>query len=259
MNILKSDRPQMCFSKASERYEFSSDLQKKIGTELLSWIPGEKRYKFILDVGIGTGWLTERIGVKFSEAQLFGIDSAAGMISQAQGKDIDFVLQADAQELPFKNAFFDLIISNCAYQWVPDLNKAFCSSFRVLKDQGDFYFSCFGKNTFKELQMSLKAASKDLTLRDSHWESVDQKNISRMLAVSGFEDVEVHSEIVRREFLDIFELIRWLKIIGANQVKRNVFVGRSLLNQANIFYKKNYGDNQSIYASFEVIKAKARK
>ena len=259
MNILKSDRPQLCFSKASERYEASSDLQKRVGTDLIGWIPDGKPYGSILDIGMGTGWLTEKIGIKFPEARLFGVDFAPGMVSQAKGKNIDLVLQADAQVLPFKNEFFDLVVSNCAYQWVPDLKKAFCSSYRVLKDKGDFYFSCFGKNTLKELRRSLKAVSKDSLFRDSHWEIIDEKNIYNMLAASGFKNSEVQSEVVKIEFVDMLDLIRWLKAIGANQVKRNVFVGRNLLNKANIFYVKNYKDNKSVYASFEIIKARARK
>ena len=259
MNILKKDRPQPCFSKASNCYEASSDLQKRIGLDLINRISNDNLYFSILDIGMGTGWLTEKIGVKFPEARLFGIDFAPGMILQAQGRNIDCVLRADAQALPFKDGFFDLIVSNCAYQWVPDLSKAFSSAYRVLRGGGDFYFSCFGKSTLKELQASLESVSKDLVFRDGHWEDIDVNNIFNRLESNGFKDIEVESEVIKIKFVDMISLIRWLKVIGANQVKRNVFIGRDLLSEANAFYMKNYADGESVYASFEIIKTRARK
>ncbi|MDD3374472.1 MAG: methyltransferase domain-containing protein [Candidatus Omnitrophica bacterium] len=259
MNILKADRPQLSFSKASERYEESSDLQKRIGIDLLSRIPGKKTYLSILDVGMGTGWLTERIGIKFPDARLFGVDLAPGMVLAAKDKNIDVVLQADAQSLPFEDSSFDLVVSNCAYQWVNDLEKAFASSRRVLRQEGDFYFSCFGKQTLKELWASFKNVSRDSILRDERWDSLDQNYVFNTLASSGFKDIDVCREIEEIKFDDMFDLIRWLKTIGANQVKRSAFVGRDILNQANKFYQDHYSDGKRICASFEVIKAKARK
>ncbi len=55
MNILKKDRPQPCFSKASNCYEASSDLQKRIGLDLINRISNDNLYSFILDIGMGTG------------------------------------------------------------------------------------------------------------------------------------------------------------------------------------------------------------
>ncbi len=259
MNILIQDKPQSSFSKAASSYEMASNLQKKIGLELLKSIPEDKNYVSVLDVGMGTGWLTERMGIKFPNAHITGVDLAPGMILKAQSKRIGTVLQADAQVLPFKDSHFDLIISNCAYQWVEKLDQAFCSSRRVLKDGGDFYFSCFGKETLRELWTSLKTVSKDLILRDKRWEDIDKNHIFNALAQSGFSDIDVYSKVVKIEFDNMFDLIRWLKTIGANQVKRKAFVGRNILNQVNDFYQNQYRNADRIYASFEIIKAKARK
>jgi 3-methyladenine DNA glycosylase AlkC len=35
-------------------------------------------------------------------------------------------------------------------------------------------------------------------------------------------------------------LIRWLKSIGANSIKRDIFIGKTILSHANDFYCENF-------------------
>jgi len=173
------------------------------------------------------------------------------MVQSACQKSIDFVLQADARALPFQKESFDLIISNCAYQWVEDLRKAFTLNHQILKSHGSFQFTCFGENTLKELWMSLKA--------ENRLHRPTEDDIYDALKSGGFHSIQVRSEIITQDFYDMLDLIQWLKKIGANQIRREIFIGRDALTRANDFYCQNFSNSKGVYATFEVIKGKAQK
>jgi arsenite methyltransferase len=55
-------------------------------------------------------------------------------------KNVEFVL-GDIEEMPFDNKLFDVVISNCVLNLVPDKSRAFKEIFRVLKPGGHFCVS----------------------------------------------------------------------------------------------------------------------
>ena len=256
--MIFAQKPQESFSKAACRYDHFSALQKDIGLKLFEAVP-EKSYSYILDIGMGTGWLTEKISKRFSKSKIVGLDYAFGMAAQAKKRKIDFVLQADAQSLPFAKEKFDLVVSNCVYQWVSDIPKAFCETTRVLKPNGEFYFTCFGSSTLKELRESLSKNVHGKTSEFHHWHLLKKDNIRQALADAGFKHIQVSSEERIEHFKDLFELLGWLKSIGANRAKRNIFVGRQLLTRANNYYNEHFLSPNGICVTFEIISGVARK
>src|SRR3989338_5754853 len=150
-------RIRKAFSSAAMQYDVLSSMQKEIGRELVNKLshprgdistPG---VEFILDVGMGTGWMTNRLANFFPDAKVVGIDSAVGMIEQARKKYENLnTVNADARMLPFKSGQFDIVISNLAYQWVPDLDQAFAETHRLLKKEGTLCLTMFGSGTLKE-------------------------------------------------------------------------------------------------------------
>jgi malonyl-CoA O-methyltransferase len=208
---------------------------------------------------MGTGWFTEKIGKRFSKSKTVGLDYAFGMVAQAKKRKIDLVLQADAQSLPFAKEKFDLVISNCAYQWVSDIPRAFCETARVLKPNGEFYFTCFGSSTLKELRESLSKSVHGKVSEFHHWHLLKKDKIRQALIDAGLKDVRVSSCERVECFKDLFELLNWLKSIGANRAKRNIFVGRQLLTRASHYYDEHFSSPGGICVTFEIISGAARK
>ncbi|MCX5681935.1 MAG: methyltransferase domain-containing protein [Candidatus Omnitrophica bacterium] len=258
MNILIAPKPQESFSKAACTYDHFSALQQDIGLKIFEAIP-EKLYPYILDIGMGTGWLTEKIAKKFPESKMVGLDYALGMVKKEKKRNIHFVLQADARKLPFKKEKFDLVVSNCAYQWVQDIPGAFCENARVLKPRGEFYFTCFGASTLKELREALSKNVQGKPSELHHWHLLEKEKIRQALASAGFKDVKVASQERTEYFKDLFDLLSWLKLIGANGAKRNIFVGRQLLARASRYYEDHFRSCDGIGATFEIIFGTARK
>jgi malonyl-CoA O-methyltransferase len=250
------------FSNSAFQYEILANLQKEIGRELLRKIIYEGEYHSVLDVGMGTGWLTHRLKTHIPDSHVVGLDFAFGMLEQALSKYEEMkVVLANAKELPFKDEQFDLIASNLAYQWILDLNLAFADAFRLLKTNGRFCFTMFGRQTLKEL---LEVLEETLSAKQNRPSFVtqyldDEKRVGECLKECGFREIVVSSEIIKSHFPDMMSLIRWLKEIGANKVYQNVFFGKDLLREANRLYGERFKDRLGVSATFEVIWVDAKK
>lgn len=91
-----------------------------------------------LDVGCGTGALSEAIYKKCKPANLTGIDPSAGFLEKAKMRlphDVDFS-PGSASSIPKADGAFDIIVSGLALNFIPDLDKAFSEMKRVLKANG---------------------------------------------------------------------------------------------------------------------------
>jgi arsenite methyltransferase len=98
--------------------------------------------QYILDVGCGTG-VTPCYLVKRYGCRVVGIDISDKMIvwanetasSERVESRVEFRV-ADAQELPFDNAIFDVVICESVNVFVPDKPKAVDEYARVIKPGG---------------------------------------------------------------------------------------------------------------------------
>lgn len=250
------------FSHVAKNYDQRTDFHRNIAELLTDKISDVKVPEKILDIGMGTGYLTRRLKEVFPGSNVSGIDFAKGMIEYArmhsQGIEI---IEADANKLPFDESTFDLIVSNLAYQWVENLRDAFSQSCTCLKSGGRFCFSMFGKNTFRELFASLDDSVK---IRGGMsvfpiQKLVCSEDVSSVLNSAGFDKQKVEVREFKVNFKDLFDIIRWIKEIGANSLKREIFVGRKLLAHANEFYLNNFKEDQGVFATLEVIWGEASK
>jgi ubiquinone/menaquinone biosynthesis C-methylase UbiE len=94
----------------------------------------------ILDVGCGTGYLLRELAGRCSQAvELVGIDPAGGMIAAARAAADDDRLQwveGTAEELPFPEAFFDLVVSTTSFDHWADQQAGLAECARVLVPGG---------------------------------------------------------------------------------------------------------------------------
>jgi malonyl-CoA O-methyltransferase len=250
------------FSNAAVQYDVLTGLHKEIGRDLIKKIKHIDDCRYVLDIGMGTGWLTDRLAFTFPEANVIGVDFAPGMIDYAKKQNGGFqIIQADACALPFKKGVFDLIVSNLAYQWVEDVSLAFEKCYTSLKEKGVFSFNLFGHYTLDELFLSLersldnKNRDQRLTIRrlPSHAQVVDAVH------KAGFQEIVSDYERIKVRFPDMMALIKWIKEIGANTLEKEIFTGKDLLNRANDYYNRHLKDRLGIYATFEVIWVEAKK
>ncbi|MCD5390421.1 malonyl-ACP O-methyltransferase BioC [candidate division NPL-UPA2 bacterium] len=269
--MLNKARIKESFSRAAKSYDSSALFQRTMGERMLEWVlkmAGNPEH--VLDIGMGTGRLSLELGRIYPSSIIFGCDLAEGMVSCAQEKsrrarvsNVTFC-QAEAEHLPFRDNYFDLVISNLTYQWVEELELAFSQVFRVLKEGGSFYFTTLGEGSLKELSNSFAEAHKRLgKAQVPHGqEFISQRELSQVLTETNFSAVETSSYRERSYYPDTLSFLRWLKRVGARNVSYDLPAGlgnRRLLFEMIKIYEENYRMNGSIFSSFEVIFARGRK
>ncbi len=98
---------------------------------------GIKKEK-ILDVGCGTGYLAAKIKEIFPEAEIYGADISKKAITTGKSlyKDINLTVSDSEQEFPFKDNFFDIVISGEHIAHLKDTDIYLSEVARVMKKGG---------------------------------------------------------------------------------------------------------------------------
>ena len=133
------------------KHKFVSQLATDL-VELLSPKVGER----ILDIGCGTGHLTQKIANCGSE--VLGVDSAETMILQARQNypNLQFAVM-DAINLEFTEEF-DAVFSNAVLHWIKQPEKVIAGVWKSLKPGGRFVAEFGGKGNINSIQTALERA-----------------------------------------------------------------------------------------------------
>ena len=139
------------FSKNLASYNEHAKIQKRMAERLISFITG--KFDNILEIGCGTGFLTEFANKKLEYKNYTAIDIAEGCedFIKKINPDIDFVCQDIEIFLKESNKKYDLILSNAAFQWIDDLETFIKTLLERLNPDGILLFSTFGKENFREI------------------------------------------------------------------------------------------------------------
>src|ERR1700760_4882630 len=124
----------------------------EVVVKLLAPQQGER----ILDLGCGTGYLTNIIAQ--AGARVIGIDKSAAMIERAQAAypDLDFRVMS-ATEFQFDTPF-DAIFSNATLHWVLDKDSAIDHIYQALRTGGRLVLEMGGKGNVEEILVATRKA-----------------------------------------------------------------------------------------------------
>ena len=107
----------------------------------------------LLELGCGNGKLWQENKIDLRNREIFLSDISEGMVEEVRnklGSDFNCIV-ADAEKIPFKDAYFDSIIANHVLFYLNDLNRGLKEISRVLKPNGVLYCSTYGKSHMKEI------------------------------------------------------------------------------------------------------------
>lgn len=104
----------------------------------------------ILEIGCGTGFLTRDIQARWPGAELVVTDLSPDMLARAAlgGMVAGTFLAMDGEAPIFEGEWFDLILSNLAFQWFDDLEAAIGRLVALLRPGGSLIFSTMGQGSF---------------------------------------------------------------------------------------------------------------
>ncbi len=93
----------------------------------------------VVDLGCGTGRLTERLAERFDDALVIGADLSNGMLERAVDRATDAdsgFVRADALRLPLADASVDLVTCTESFHWYADQAAAVRELARVIRPGG---------------------------------------------------------------------------------------------------------------------------
>lgn len=259
----------IAFSRAAKTYDENAWLQCQMWDELFRCLRFLKpNHNYIIDIGMGSGKHTYELTDFYPAALTVGLDIASGMVKYAADRKIlssngPFILQADLNEMPFKEHSFDIAVSNVVYQGIADLLKAFLDVKRILKPKGFFCLSLLTKNTLRELHLSFERAYKKIvgTALPTVYEHPADSAVLSALKKARFSIVKVMRFKRRPAYKSTYEILEWLKNIGANHHYDNWIQGiggRAVLKELDEIYRERYSSNGTIFATFEGLIINAR-
>lgn len=204
------------FGAAAAQYDQHAELQRRVGLELLNRFPPLAQQG--LDLGCGTGFLTQELASRRPADHWLAIDLALPMLNVCrerlrQSKGVSY-LCADAEALPLANACADQVYSNLALQWCQNLPALFGDCRRVLKADGQLVFSSFGPNTLKELKTAWSHV--DDYAHVNEFKSADE--LMTALSEAGFIDITFETTVYESAYPTVMDLMRELKGLGAHNV-----------------------------------------
>ncbi|MBJ6609404.1 MAG: malonyl-ACP O-methyltransferase BioC [Candidatus Thiothrix moscowensis] len=222
--LLDKRKTRLGFERAADTYDANAVLQREVGERLCERLDFIRMQpQTVLDLGCGTGFVTEHLLKRYKKARVIGVDLACNMVHKTCRRGGWFRkpqgVCADVMHLPFQSQIADMLVSSLMLQWCNDLPAAFRECVQVLKPDGLLMFATFGPDTLRELRASWGQV--DGYTHASRF--VDMHDVGDALLQAGFRDPVVDMEMITLTYADVRDLLRDLKGIGAN----NATVGRN--------------------------------
>ncbi|MCD6039633.1 MAG: putative methltransferase, enzyme of biotin synthesis [Gammaproteobacteria bacterium] len=196
------------FNQRADTYTAAAEVQacvaERLATKMSSLQP-----QTILEIGCGTGLLSQWLVKFFPTASLLLTDLAPAMIAQCQKtlpfhSSITFACM-DGEQITVSQPY-DLIVSNMTLHWFHDLQKSYIDITHHLQRGGQFIFSLLGENSFKEwhtLCNAFKVPIATPILPADH------------LLQTMLPSVEIEVETYQHTYASVYAFLSSLKKIGA--------------------------------------------
>ena len=107
-----------------KKYNEFKEVRFKPFEDLFSHIADKPNLK-VIDLGCGTGELTQKLAERLTEPNVLGVDNSAEMLTKAPAREnLQFKEKTILEQLE-EETKWDLIFSNAALQWVDDHKELF--------------------------------------------------------------------------------------------------------------------------------------
>jgi streptomycin 6-kinase len=114
----------------------------------------------VLEVGCGTGDVTERVQREVAPASLIAVDRSARMVELTRARGIDARV-ADITALPFEDACFDVVLANRVLYHLPEIDTGVTELARVLRPGGALVVITYAPHHLQELYDALRPRPDD--------------------------------------------------------------------------------------------------
>ena len=173
----------------------------------------------VLEIGCGNGELWQRNQKSIPNIQLTLTDISQGMLDDAKNrlkdiKDINYQC-FDCHQIPYDNQTFD--IANHVLFYVQDIEQVLKEINRVLKNDGIFYCSTYGKKHMKEITDLIKEFNPKITLSNIKLYDIFGLENGKIILEPYFKKIET---LIHDDYLlvnDVNDIINYILSCHGNQ------------------------------------------
>jgi malonyl-CoA O-methyltransferase len=250
------------FSAAAHTYHDQSNLQREVAGRLAAWMPPPGEIDSILEIGCGTGFLTELLLERFPAAVIHALDIAGPMVDRAReriganGRMRWHV--ADARQFRAE-VNFPLIISSSALHWMTPIPETVGRLAGMLASGGQLVSALMVNGTCEELH---KARALLFPNKTGPVCLPRAEDVLEAIAAAGLE-IESDSREILREHHD--SACGFLKSLNRQGVTGVADTGCTLLNRTELrkligYYDQNFAEPAGgVFASYRILYVRARK
>jgi len=160
--------------------------------------------KKILDVGCGNGDLLILIRKNGFKGELVGVELSAGILaggineSEENKLDINFVV-GDAQNLPFEDECFDVVIAKHMIYHIPNPQKGIDEMYRCLKRGGSLLITLNSKNSSPHFHACEKLICEKFNLHTEHGQDlINVENITDFLGQFSNIETKLKNGLIKK-------------------------------------------------------------
>lgn len=171
-------------------YDRSSEPQQSWASEVLGRLEGISQTATALDIGCGTGRVTEALLALVPHGRVLAMDASADMVALARRRlgDRAQVWCQDVLDLDLDEPV-DAIVSTATLHWVTDHDRLWARLARALRPDGVLEVQCGGKGNIDGVREVIDAVARQSVpeLVDwSPWVFASPQETERRLAAAGF-------------------------------------------------------------------------
>jgi malonyl-CoA O-methyltransferase len=253
------------FARRARSYDRHACMQRLMAHGLVAVTrEGLERARRILEIGCGTGYLTQLLRQANQKAHVLALDLDASLVETARrrlGAAAGVAWLVADGEVPLRGAY-DLIIANATFQWFTRPAATLANYYQSLAPGGILAFSTLGPQTFQELAGALGQAAESLNLSNSFkipaQDFGGRSTWADLLSQAGFRQVQLARKMVTTKFPSVRDFLKALQATGATNPRPSPFSPR-LLHAMIAAYQAGYAKNGAIPVSYEMIWAVAQK
>jgi len=244
------------FSAAAPTYHRHANIQRRTAKKLMILLAPSPAPARILEIGCGTGVLTEMLTDAFPSAKIDAVDIAPAMTIKARSylvksRMINWIVE-DARRLP-ENKKYPLIISNCALHWIAPIELIIAKLGTLLEQGGRLAFAVMLRGTLAELHA---VRQKIAPHKPSRVLMPVRDEIKKALAAAGLLLKTEKTETVRLEYPSAEKMLKQLHaqgLTGGNIPQCKNLLTRSEISRLIADYAKNYKRKNGVCATYRVL------
>ena len=213
------------FEKSLNTYNDNALVQKIMAEKLVAMIKKQK-YESIWEIGCGTGILTKDAiqSLSFNTYVTNDIVEKCQEYISKISMQIKFMPVDMLTFLKNDTNSYDLIMSNAVFQWIENIRDIVPALIARLRPNGYLIFSTFGKENFREINLTL---GKTLEYYDKDdWENI----------LSGFKH-KIKEEIITLPFDKPISVLKHIKYTGVNSIESMAWTKSDMFKFENSYKK----------------------